>query len=234
MDADSALGEAIVKLLRSRTAATEAGHPLISALGATQEVLDAVDGLGSTVSQTLTVGHPLTVALRKLHKIRSDEEFRRRAVLDRRLEAVGAAYARLREMEEQQGSYRIMQLTTVVHDATGQRPGKAEMAAFKLWTDQYSIGSGVVHPGREASAVTAVAMLHDCLALIQELVATVVDQAPEWVALGAVASPAPAQIHKVNKLHNPAAAPYLFTRFTGWEWLENLDSVRLLPEEGRW
>ncbi|MEU4922351.1 hypothetical protein AB0G29_23730 [Streptomyces parvus] len=234
VDADSALGEAIVKLLRSRTAATEAGHPLISALGATQEVLDAVDGLGSTVSQTLTVGHPLTVALRKLHKIRSDEEFRRRAVLDRRLEAVGAAYARLREMEEQQGSYRIMQLTTVVHDATGQRPGKAEMAAFKLWTDQYSIGSGVVHPGREASAVTAVAMLHDCLALIQELVATVVDQAPEWVALGAVASPTPAQIHKVNKLHNPAAAPYLFTRFTGWEWLENLDSVRLLPEEGRW
>uniref|UniRef100_A0AAU2JXL2 Uncharacterized protein n=1 Tax=Streptomyces sp. NBC_00049 TaxID=2903617 RepID=A0AAU2JXL2_9ACTN len=76
-------------------------------------------------------------------------------------------------MEEQQGSYRIMQLTTVVHDPTGQRPGKAETAAFKLWTDQYNIGSGAVHPGREASAVTAVAMLHDCLALIQELVATV-------------------------------------------------------------
>ncbi|MFD4245798.1 hypothetical protein ACFWP3_30020 [Streptomyces sp. NPDC058525] len=234
VDADSALGKAIVKLLRSRTAATEAGHPLISALGATQKVLDAVDGFGTTVPQTLTVGHPLTVALRELHQIRSDEQFRRRAVLDRRLEAVGAAYARLCEMEEQQGSYRVMQLTTVVHDATGQRPGKAEMAAFKLWTEQYGIGSGVVHPGGEASAVTAVAMLHDCLVLIQELVATVVDQAPEWVALGEVASPTPEQIQKVNKLHNPAAAPYLFTRFTGWEWLENLDSVRLLPEEGRW
>ncbi|MBK3582209.1 hypothetical protein JHN49_00180 [Streptomyces sp. MBT57] len=234
VEADSALGKAIVKLLRSRAAATDAGHAPISALGATQKVLDAVDGLGTTVPQTLAVGHPLTVALRKLHKIRSDEEFRRRAALDRRLEAVGAAYARLREMEEQQGSYRIMQLTTVVHNETGQRPGKAEMAAFKLWTDQYSIGSGVVHPGGEASALTAVAMLHDCLALIQELVATVVDQAPEWVALGAVASPTPAQIQKVNTLHNPAAAPYLFTRYTGWEWLEKLDSVRLLPEEGRW
>ncbi|WP_329309281.1 hypothetical protein [Streptomyces microflavus] len=234
VDADSPLGKSIVKLLRSRTAATEAAHSPISALGATQKVLDAVDGLGTTVPETLTVGHPLTVALRKLHKIRSDEEFRRQAVLDRRLEVVGAAYARLREMEEQQGAYRIMQLTTVVHNETGQRPGKAEKAAFKLWTEQYSIGSGVVHPGREASAVTAVAMLHDCLALIQELVSTVVDQAPEWVALGAVTSPTPEQIQKVNNLHNPAAAPYLFTRFVGWEWLEKLDSVRLLPEEGRW
>ncbi|MEU8701654.1 hypothetical protein AB0C61_29165 [Streptomyces sp. NPDC048680] len=135
---------------------------------------------------------------------------------------------------QQQGAYRIMQLTTVVHNETGQRPGKAEKAAFKLWTEQYNIGAGVVHPGREANAVAAVAMLHDCLALIQELVATVVDQAPEWVALSAVTSPTPEQIQKVNSLHNPAAAPYLFTRFTGWAWLEKPDSVRLLPEEGRW
>ncbi|MFE0774158.1 hypothetical protein [Streptomyces sp. NPDC058861] len=234
VDVDSALGKAIAKLFHARTAATKAAHPPISALGATQMVLDAVDELGTPVPETLTAGHPLTVALRELHKTRSNEEFRRQAVFDRRLEAVGAAYARLCEMEKQQGAYRIMQLTTVVHNETGQPPGRAEQAAFKLWTKQYSIGSEIVHPGREASAMTAVAMLHDCLALIQELVSTVVDQAPEWVSLGTVTSPTPEQIQKVNNLHNPAAAPYLFTQFVGWEWLEKLDSVRLLPEEGRW
>ncbi|MFE3246379.1 hypothetical protein, partial [Kitasatospora indigofera] len=234
VDAGSALGKAVVKLLRARSSATEAGHPPVLAFGTTQKVLDAVDGLGTTVPETLTAGHPLTVALRELHKIRSDKEFHRQAVLDQRLGAIGAAYARLCEMEAERGAYRIMQLTTVVHKETGRLPGKAEKAAFKLWTDQYKIGSGVVHPGTTATAVTAVAMLHDCLALIQELVSTVVDQAPEWVTLGAVTSPTPEQIQKVNNLHNPAAAPYLFKRFTGWEWLEKLKDVRLLPEEDRW
>ncbi|MFJ1756568.1 hypothetical protein [Kitasatospora sp. NPDC088134] len=77
-------------------------------------------------------------------------------------------------------------------------------------------------------------MLHDCLLLIQELIATVVDQAPEWVELGKVTSPTPEQVRKVNDLHNPAAAPYLFSQFDGWEWLEKLKDVRLLPEEGEW
>ncbi|MEV4560012.1 hypothetical protein AB0K51_23895 [Kitasatospora sp. NPDC049285] len=234
VDPGSDLGKAIVKVLRSRSAATKAGHPPVLAFGATQTVLDAVDELGATVPETLTAGHPLMVALRELHKIRSSKEFHRQAVLDRRLDEVGAAYARLCEMEAEKGVHRVMQLTTVVHKETGRLPGKAEKEAFRRWTDQYKIGSGVVHPGTEATAVTAVAMLHDCLALIQELVATVVDQAPEWVALGAVASPTPEQIQKVNNLHHPSASLYLFEHFPGWEWLEKLDAVRLLPEEDRW
>ncbi|MFI1654755.1 hypothetical protein ACH4ZU_07400 [Streptomyces sp. NPDC020472] len=228
------LRQAVVKLLSARSRAKDNNHPLLSAFGATQKVLDAVDGLGPVVPGTLAAGHPLTIALRELHRIRSSEEFRRQALLDRRVEAIGAAYARLCEMEDRQGSYRIMQLTKVVHDETGRAPGRAEQEAFRDWPKQYGIGSKVVHPGHEATAVTAVAMLHDCLALIQELVATVVDQAPEWVELGAVTSPTAEQVRKVNGLHNPSAAPYLFGRFTGWEWLENLKDVRLLPEEDRW
>ncbi|MFD7861462.1 hypothetical protein [Streptomyces sp. NPDC059783] len=226
--------QAVVKLCRARSSAKENNHPLLSALGATQEVLDAVDEFGPAVPETLAADHPLTIALRELHRIRSREEFHRQALFDRRVETIGAAYARLCEMEAKQGAYRIMQLTKVVRDETGRPPGRAEQEAFRDWTKQYGIGSGVVHPGHQATAVTAVAMLHDCLVLIQELVATVVDQAAEWVELGAVTSPTPEQVRKVNGLHNPSAAPYLFGRFTGWEWLEKLKDVRLLPEEDRW
>lgn len=228
------LRKAVVKLLSARSKAKEGNHPPLPTFGATQKVLDAVDGLGSEVPETLVAAHPLTVALRELHKLRSSKDFRRQALLDRRLEAIGAAYARLCAMEAQQGAYRIMQLTKVVRDETRREPGKAEQEAFRDWTTQYDIGSKVVHPGHEATAVTAVAMLHDCLALIQELVATVVDQAPEWVELGKVTSPTPDQVRKVNSLHNPSAAPYLFSQFSGWEWLESLKDVRLLPEEDRW
>ncbi|MFJ1756569.1 hypothetical protein [Kitasatospora sp. NPDC088134] len=127
----SALGKAVTKLLHARASATAGGRPPVSAFGAVQKVLDAVDALGTAVPEVLTAGHPLAVALRELHTIRSNEDFHRQAVLDRRLEALGTAYARQCAMEAEEDAYRVMLLCAVVRKETGREPGRAEKEAFR-------------------------------------------------------------------------------------------------------
>ncbi|MGW7099262.1 hypothetical protein [Streptomyces sp. NPDC054838] len=222
------LGRAVAKLRASRSK-----HRPVLAFEAVQKVLDEVDKL-EAVPGVVPASHPLTVALRELRAIRVDPDCRRDAVLDRKLEAVGAAYARQQEMLNQPGSKRIMQLTKVVHNETGRLPGAAEQAAFKAWTDYYEAGSKIIHPGVEATAEMAVGLLHDVLTVIRELVFTLTDQASEWVALASVTSPTAEQVRQVNMLHHPSAAPFLFSEFSGWDWLEKLELVRLLPEADRW
>jgi hypothetical protein len=233
LPADSDLYMALVSLHRSRThyqAALPDPAPHTEALRQVVEMLDVLE----RVPAHLTGQGPLSAALRELHAVRVAPGFRQNAVLDRQLAAVGAAYARLVDMENDQGSQRIQQVTALVRELTGREPGAGELKAFKAWSDYYQSGSKIIHAATRAGAPDAVKLLHDVLMVVRELVFTLPDQATRWVALAAVTSPTAEQVQVVDLLHHPSAMPYLFSRFTGWEWLEKLAAARLLPEADRW
>ncbi|MFF3538544.1 hypothetical protein ACFYXP_31960 [Streptomyces sp. NPDC002466] len=231
--AEGDLRDALVSLHRSRTH-YRVPLPEIGHAKALEQMIDVLDGLEDLPTQ-LPKKHPLTVALRELHAVRMAPAFRRdAAVLERQLEAVGAAYARLLKMEEAQGSRRIQQVTALAREVTGREPGAGELKAYKAWSDYYQSASEIIHKATGTGAARAVRLLHDVLTVISELVFTLPDQADRWVRLAAVSSPTSEQIEEVNRLHHPSATSYLFSKFTGWEWLEGLTPERLLPEADRW
>ncbi|MEU1300088.1 hypothetical protein [Streptomyces shenzhenensis] len=228
--ADSDLNTALVSLHRSRTrykAALPDPVPQAEALRRVVDALDELDQVPAHLSEQL----PITAALKELHTARVAPGFRQKAVLDGQLAAAGAAYARLLTMENDQGSQRIQQVTALVRELTGREPGAGEL---KAWSDYYQSGSKIIHAATRTNATDAVKLLHNVLLVIRELVFTLPDQATQWVALGAVISPTEEQVQEVNQLHHPSATPYLFSRFTGWNWLELLSPARLLPEADRW
>lgn len=228
--AEGGLRDALVSLHRSRSN-HRAALPDLAHAKALEHLVGILDGLEQVPDQ-LTGKHPLAAALRDLHGVRP--AFRGNAALDRDLELVGAAFARLLEMESDQGSRRTQQVTALVQELTGREPGAGELRAYKAWSDYYTSGSQVIHTASGTGASDAVKLLHDVLTVIRELVFTLPDQAARWVELASVTSPTAEQVQEVNQLHHPSATPYLFTRFTGWEWLEKLAPERLLPEAARW
>ncbi|MFI6986589.1 hypothetical protein ACIBSV_49725 [Embleya sp. NPDC050154] len=147
---------------------------------------------------------------------------------------MGSAYARLVKMENAPGSKHVQQVTALVRELTGREPGAGEFKAYKTWSDYYQSASKIIHATTGTGASDAVQLLHDVLAVIRELVLTLPDQAPRWVELASVTDPTAEQVQEVNQLHHPSAMPYLFGKFTGWNWLEKLDPARLLPEADRW
>lgn len=230
---DSDLNKALVSLHRSRAHYQAALHDPAPHTEALRRVVNALDEL-EQVPAHLTGQQPLSAALRELHTARVAPGFRQNAVLDEQLAAVGAAYARLLDMENDQGSQRIQQVTALVRELTGREPGAGELKAFKAWSDYYQSGSKIIHAATRTGASDAVKLLHDVLMVIRELVFTLPDQAARWVVLATVTSPTDEQVREVDQLHHPSATTYLFSRFTGWGWLEKLAPARLLPEADRW
>ncbi|MEV6682163.1 hypothetical protein AB0N09_35680 [Streptomyces erythrochromogenes] len=230
LPAEGALREALVSLHRSRSNYRPA-LPDLAHAKSLEKVVSILDGL-EQVPEHLTVKEPLAAALRDLHEVRP--AVRRDSALERDLAVVGAAYARLLEMESAQGSRRTQQITALVQELHGREPGAGELKAYKAWSDYYQSASQTIHTASGSGPADAVKLLHDVLTVIRELVFTLPDQAAHWVELASVTSPTAEQVQEVNQLHHPSATQYLFTRFTGWTWLEKLAGERLLPEETRW
>ncbi len=138
---DDGLWDALTSLHRSRTS-YRASLPDLAHAQALEQVVDVLDGLGQMPAQ-LTGKDRLTTVLRELHAVRISPGFRRDAELDRRLESVGSAYARVLEMENAQGSRRIQQVTALVRDLTGREPGAGELKAYKAWSDYYQSASKI-------------------------------------------------------------------------------------------